>query len=64
MSELAFIKCVNCVCVCVRVYVSVCHPHISMLKMKIFTQAVETTHFILIPANKESDQNMKTNQCV
>jgi len=36
-----------------------CPLYISMLRMKIFTQAVDITHFILIPANKESDQNMK-----
>jgi len=54
-----------CLCVCVCVCARTCVPlYISMLGMKIFTQVVDTTHFILILANKESDQNMKINQFV
>jgi hypothetical protein len=35
-----------------------------MFRMKLVMQAVDTTHIILTPANKETGQNVKTDQCV
>jgi len=60
------VKSVNSVCVCVCMCVRACTRPFTFqcwewrYSLKLWTW----THFILVPANKGSDQNMKANQCV